>query len=103
MKDSDDEDVSNVDIDKQIEQIFNSKKSVKETMVGAQEGADSKFSILHSTLKGYGANFAFQRAKSAETTSKSWNWPRKWQKKSMPERYFQNLTHYFVTNNTSGC
>ena len=43
MKDSDDEDVSNVDIDKQIEQIFNSKKSVKETMVGAQEGADSKF------------------------------------------------------------
>ena len=21
----------------------------------------------------------------------------------MPERYFQNLTHYFVTNNTSGC
>ena len=46
FKDSDDEDVSNVDIDKQIEQIFNSKKSVKETMVGAQEGADSKLSEI---------------------------------------------------------
>jgi ATP-dependent RNA helicase DDX46/PRP5 len=37
LNDSDDDEVSNVDIDKQIEQIFNSKKSVKETMVGANE------------------------------------------------------------------
>ena len=49
FKDSDDDDVSNVDIDKQIEQIFNSKKSVKETMVGqAENAADSKSKILMS-------------------------------------------------------
>merc|ERR1711892_1568731 len=42
LADSDDDDVSNVDIDKQIEQIFNSKKSVKETMVGQAENAADK-------------------------------------------------------------
>ena len=39
--------MSNVDIDKQIEQIFNSKKSVKETMVGANEQGESKFLCLN--------------------------------------------------------
>lgn len=37
LVDSDDDDVSNVDIDKQIEQIFNSKKNVRETMVGVSD------------------------------------------------------------------
>ena len=47
FQDSDDDEVSNVDIDKQIEQIFNSKKSVKETMVGANEQGESKFLCLN--------------------------------------------------------
>ncbi|CBY13871.1 unnamed protein product [Oikopleura dioica] len=37
---SDDEDTGNVDIDKQIEMTFKSKKSVKETVVGTDEQAD---------------------------------------------------------------
>ena len=79
------------------------RKVSKKQWSGLKKERTVSFSNLRSTLKDFAANFVFQRAKSAETTSKSWNWPRKWQKKSMPERYFQNLMHYFVTNNTSGC
>ena len=32
-----------MDIDKTIEQIFNSKKNVRETMVGVAEQGDSKY------------------------------------------------------------
>ena len=41
-QESDDEDAGNVDIDKQIEMTFKSKKSVKETVVGADEQGESE-------------------------------------------------------------
>ena len=43
---ADDEDAGNVDIDKQIEMTFKSKKSVKETVVGADEQGESKLFFI---------------------------------------------------------
>ena len=42
FKDSDDETETNVDIDKKIEQIFNSKKNVREKAIGADAQGERK-------------------------------------------------------------